>query len=206
MQVNVSFIAFVLCRNKLSLSLQELSFHFHLCWSHQLAQMDIEFNYEAVFPVRRTENSAMFSNEFGTGSKPVGIVLQAWVEPRFGWFYAFESQFAKLLKWALPNMWVSPERFHLSLWRTCCEHLCPIIQPGITFLHGVVLSSVINPPTGSFTAIGSFQLKHSLFIICIAMAPTDPLRVSAIDLPVTMFLITSFCLWLLFWMLQQYKW
>lgn len=151
MQVKVSFIIFVLCRNKLLLSLQELNFHFHLCWSHQLVQMDIEFNYEAVFLVRRTENSAMFSNEFGTGSKPVGIVLQAWVEPRFGWFYAFESQFAKLLKWALPNMWVSPERFHLFLWRTCCEHLCPIIQPGITFLHGVALSSVINPPTGSFS-------------------------------------------------------
>lgn len=58
---------------------------------------------------------------------------------------------AKLLRWALPNIWVSSERFHLSLWRTRCEHHCPIIQSGIAFVHDMALSSVINPPTGSFS-------------------------------------------------------
>lgn len=60
--------------------------------------MDLELNCKAVFLVRRTENSAMFSDEFGTRLKSLGIVLQAWAEPRFGWFYAFESPFARLLK------------------------------------------------------------------------------------------------------------
>lgn len=69
------FVPFVLCRNKLSLSLQALSFHLHLCWSHQWAQMDIEFNYKEIFLIKRNENSAIVSHEFGTGSKSVGIVL-----------------------------------------------------------------------------------------------------------------------------------
>lgn len=59
--------------------------------------MDIEFDYKAVFLIRRTEDSTVLPDEFGTESESVGIVLQAWVEPRFGWLYALEAQFTKLL-------------------------------------------------------------------------------------------------------------
>lgn len=95
MKVKASCITFVSIRNKLWLSLQGLSSHLRLCWSHQLAQMDLQFNYKTSFSeVRRTENSVMFSNEFGTGSKCLEMVLLAWVEPRFGLIYTFEGKFA----------------------------------------------------------------------------------------------------------------
>lgn len=41
-----------------------------------------KFNCKAVFLVCRTENSILFSDEFGSRSKSLGVVIHAWVEPR----------------------------------------------------------------------------------------------------------------------------